>query len=132
MSKKSRFTGVFDKSHNKWVATLFKSEQQDLYRIYWSLWRKFRLKKSHLVIWKFLGLFPSYWLPITSILLLMEIIFSNMFRCNYLRNEKDFLNFLFELSNFRFNFGHFQKNDDPHSWCVFKLTDSETRGYITV
>ena len=31
----------------------------------------------------------------TSILFLTEAIYCNMFRCNYLRNEKLFLDFLF-------------------------------------
>ena len=33
------------------------------------------------------------WLPITSILFLIETFYKNIFRCNYLRNEKYFLIF---------------------------------------
>ena len=34
----------------------------------------------------------------------------------------------FAFSKFRFNFEHSQKKDDPHSWCIFELADSEIRG----
>ena len=39
-------------------------------------------------------------LPITRFLFLIEIIFSNIFRCNYLRHEKYFLNFFLHFPNF--------------------------------
>ena len=35
----------------------------------------------------------------THILFLIEIIYSNIFRCNYLRNKKLFLNFFFHFRN---------------------------------
>ena len=44
MSKKSRFRGVFDKQHCKWVHTLLKSERQHVYHIYWSLTRRLSWK----------------------------------------------------------------------------------------
>ena len=50
----------------------------------------------------------------TSILFLTEAIYWNIFKCNYLRNQKYFRIF-FACSTFRFNFEHFQKKDDPHS-----------------
>ena len=70
----------------------------------------------------------THWLLITNILLLIETIYSNIFRCNYLRNEKCLFNFFFVFCKFTFNFEHFQKKDDPHSWCIFELTDSERCG----
>ena len=45
---------------------------------------------------------------------LTESIYSNIFR-----NEKFFSRFLFVFSEFRFNFEHFLKKDDPHSLNVF-------------
>ena len=45
----------------------------------------------------------------TSIIFLIETIYSNIFRCNYLKNEKHFHNFFFfSSSEFRLNFKHFQ------------------------
>ena len=44
-------------SNGKRVETLFKAERQQIYHIYWSLWRQFSWTKSLWVIWKMLGLF---------------------------------------------------------------------------
>ena len=66
-------------------------------------------------------------LPATSILFLIETIYSNIFRCNYLRSGIYFLNFCFSFNQFRFNFKQFQKKHDPHSHCIFELMDPEKR-----
>ena len=66
----------------------------------------------------------------TSILLLKETIYYNSFRCKYFFSKKYFLSFFFfvvAFLKFRLNFNHFQKKDDPHSWSIFELTDSEKR-----
>ena len=44
-----------------------------------------------------------------GILFLIEAIYWNILRCNYLRNEKYFLNFFFAFCKFRFNFEYSQK-----------------------
>ena len=31
-----------------------------------------------------------------------------------------------------FFFEHFQKNDNPHRWCIFDFTDFETCGSVNV
>ena len=38
-----------------------------------------------------------------------------------------FFFFFLAFSKFKFNFEQFQKEDDPHSWCIFKFTNSEIR-----
>ena len=43
------------------------------------------------------GCLVTQWLPITSIPSLIETIYTNIFRSNYLRNEKYFLNFIFHF-----------------------------------
>ena len=63
--------------------------------------------------------FLTHWLAIKGIIFLTETIYSNIFRCKYLRNEKYFLHIFFEISKFTFNFEHFVKKDDLHSWCIF-------------
>ena len=70
----------------------------------------------------------THWFPMTSILVLTETIFWNIFRCNYLRNKKLFLIFFFAFLKLSFNFEHFPKKDDPHSWCIFEVTDSQKHG----
>ena len=61
----------------------------------------------------------------TSILFLTVAIYCNIFRCIYLKNEKDFVNFFLTFSKFRVNFEDFEKKDDLHSRCIFEFTDSE-------
>ena len=60
-----------------------------------------------------------------SILFLTEAIYCNIFREYYLRNDKRFFDFCFPFSRFRFNFGNFQKKDDPPSSCIFEFPNSE-------
>ena len=67
-----------------------------------------------------------------GIVFLTEGIYCNIFKCNYLRNEKYFLNFFFAFFKFRFKFEIFQKIGDSQSWGIVELTDSEKRGYINV
>ena len=130
MSKRSPFRGPFDNQHGKRVETLFKSERQHLYHIYQSLSLQFRLKKSLWVICKILGLFVN---PLTA-----DDKYSFLNRANLLQHfqvqlsqkRKIFPKFIFFLafSKFRFNFEHFQQTDDPDSWRIFELKDSEKRG----
>ena len=58
----------------------------------------------------------------TSILFLIDTIYSNIFKCNYLRNEKYFLNFFLHFRNFDSILKYFLKKDDPHRSCIFELT----------
>ena len=41
----------------------------------------------------------THWLPMTNVFLLIEAIYCNIFRCNYLRHEKYFLNFFSHFRN---------------------------------
>ena len=43
--------------------------------------------------------FLTHWLPMTSILFLTEAIYCNIFRYNYLRNQKHFLYFILHFLN---------------------------------
>ena len=70
----------------------------------------------------------THWLSMTSILFLIETIYCNIFRCNYLRNKKTFSNFFLAFWKRGLNFEHFEKEDDPHSWCICELADSQRRG----
>ena len=44
------------------------------------------------------------------------------------QKRKIFPQFVFAFSKFLLNFEHFQKKVDPHSLCIFELTDWERRG----
>ena len=55
VSKKSHFIGPFHKQDSKWDQILLKSEEQNLWHIYWSVWI-FSWKKSLIVILNILRL----------------------------------------------------------------------------
>ena len=127
MSKKSRFRGPFHKWRGKRGETLFKAERQHLYHIYWSLSRQFRLKKSFWVICKILGLFVN---PLRA-----DLKYSLLNKGNLLQHLqmplsqklKIFSQLFFAFPKLRFNFEHFSKKDDLHSWRISELTDSKKR-----
>ena len=77
---------------------------------------------------KYKDCFLTHWLPMTSILFLIETIYRNIFRCNYLENNRNFHNFLFHLGNLDSTLNILKKKDDPHRWCIFELTDFEKCG----
>ena len=81
---------------------------------------------------KYSNCFLTHSVPMTIILFLKGTIYCNILRCNYLRNKKLFSYFFFPFSKFRLNYEWFQNKDDPHSWCIFELTDSEWRGYVNI
>ena len=39
--------------------------------------------------------------------------------------QKPFAQFFTPFLKFRLNFNHFEEKDDPHRFCIFKVTDSE-------
>ena len=53
--------------------------------------------------------FLTHCLVITSILFLIETIYSKIFRCNYIRNEKYFLNFSLNFFNLNLVLNIFKK-----------------------
>ena len=77
---------------------------------------------------KYKDCFLTHWLPMTSILFLIETIYRNIFRCNYLENNRNFHNFLFHLGNLDSTLNILKEKDDPHRWCIFELTDFEKCG----
>ena len=109
MSKKSRFREPFDKYHGERAETLFKTEQQHLYHIYWPLWMQLRLKKSLWVKRKIIGLFVN---PLTaddkySHLKIGYLL--QLFQMPLSQKGKILSQFSFTFSKFKFNFEHFQK-----------------------
>ena len=62
----------------------------------------------------------------TSIPLLVETSECKQFTCIYLKNKTFFLNFLF-VFRICIKFWTFSKKDDPHSFCIFEITDHEGR-----
>ena len=128
MSKKSRFRGPFDKEHGKRAETLLKSVWHHVYHIYWCLGMKWRLKKSLWVICKILGLFVNLLTADNKYSVLNRENLLQEFQMQLSQKPKIFSEVFFEFFEFRFNFAHFEKKDDPQSWCIFKLTECQKRG----
>ena len=132
MSRKFRFSGPSKKQDDKWAQTLLEFEKQHLYHIYWSMWRHLSCKKSLLVICKILRLFLNTLKADDKYSLLIRDNLMQPIQMQLSQNQKTFCWFFYAIFESSLNFEHFQKKDDPYSWCISEATYSETRGYINV
>ena len=74
-----------------------------------------------------LGIFVNLWTAHKKYYFLNRGNLFQLLQMKLSEKRKIFSQFSFAFPKFRFNFEHFQKLDDPHSWCIFDLTDSERR-----
>ena len=128
MSKKSRFRGLFQKEHGKLVETLLKSERQYLYYNHWSISWKLTYEKSLLVIFKILRLFVNT-LTADDKYSLLNI--DNSRQPNQMQlsqKQKTFSQIYSLFLKSTLDFEHFQRKDDPPTWCISEITDSKKRG----
>ena len=128
VSKKSRFKGSFGKQRGKRDQTLLKFPCQYHYHIYWSLWRQLTCKKSLLVTCKFSRLFPNSLSADRKCSLLNRNNLTQPTQMQLSRKQKTFSVFFPAFSKSSLNFEYFFKKDDPHSWCISEITDSENPG----
>ena len=128
MSIKFRFKGSFKKQRSKSAQTLFKFAWQNLYHIYWLLWRQLTFKKFLLVICKISRLFPNTLSADGKYPLLNRDDLTQPIQVQLSRKEKTFSEFFVAFFKSSSNFEHFQKQDDSHSWGISKITDSKTQG----
>ena len=125
MSIKSRFKGSFKKQHGKCAQTLLKFAWQNLYHIYWSLWRQLTFKKSLLVTCKISRLFPNTLSADGNNSLLNRDNLMRLIQMQLSRKEKTFSELFPAFLKSSLNFEHFTKKDDPHCWCISEITDPE-------
>ena len=125
MSIKTRFKGSFKKQHGKCAQTLFKFPWKNLYHIYWSLWRQLTFKKFLLVICKISRLFPNTLSADGKYSLLNRDNLTQPIQMQLSRKQKSFSDFLAAFLQSSWNFEHSLKKDDPHCWCISKITDTE-------
>ena len=128
MSKKSRFKGSFAKQHGKRAQTLLKFAWQNLYHIYWSLWRQLTFKKFLLVICKISRLFPNTLSADGKYSLLNRDNLTQPIQIQLSRKQKTFSEFFAPFLKFSWNFEYFQKKYDCHSWGISKITESKKQG----
>ena len=109
MSIKSRFKGSFKKQHGKCAQTLLKFAWQNLYHIYWLLWRQLTFKKYLLVIWKISRLFPNTLSADGKYSLLNRDNLKQPIQMQLSRKQKTFCDFFLAFLKSSLNFEHFLK-----------------------
>ena len=132
MSKKSHFKGSFGKQHGKRAQTLLKFAWQNLYHIYWSLWRQLTFKKFLLMICKISRLFPNTVSADGKYSLFNKDNLTQPIQIELSRKQKTFSEYFSAFLKFNLKFEHIKKKDDPHSWCISEITDTKKPAYINV
>ena len=127
MSIKSRVKGSFKKQHGKCAQTLFQFAWQNIYHIYWSLWRQLTFKKFLLVLSKISRLFSNKLSADAKYSLLNR---DNLTQPSHMQlsKKKTFSEFFSAFLKSSLIFEHFEKKDDSHSWGISKITHSEKQG----
>ena len=128
MSIKSRFKGSFKKQHGKCAQTLLKFAWQNLYHIYWSLWRQLTFKKFLLVICKISRLFPNTLSADGKYSLLNRDSLTQPIQNELSQKPKTFSEYFYAFFKSSLNFEYFKKKDDSHSCGISKITESEKQG----
>ena len=109
MSIKSRFKGSFKKQHGKRAQTLLKFAWQNLYHIYWSLWRQLTFKKFLLVICKISRLFPNTLSADSKYSLLNRDNLMQPIQMQVSQKPKSFAEFFAAFLKSSLNFEYFQQ-----------------------
>ena len=128
MSIKSRFKGSFKKQHGKCAQTLLKFAWQNLYHIYWSLWRQLTFKNFLLVICKISKLFPNTLSADGKYSLLNWDNLMQHIQMQLSEKRKAFPRLLSAFLKSSLNFEYFQKKCHSHSWGISEIMDSEKHG----
>ena len=125
MSNNFRFRGCFDRQYNKRAKALFKSASQHLYHIHQSLPRKLSWKKSLLVTCKILGLLLKILAADEKYPVLNRDNLTIPIQMQLSQRQITFFAFFAKFFQFRLNFDHSEKKDDPCRFCFSEITDSE-------
>ena len=123
MSKRSHFRGCFEKQYGKRDQTLLKSSSEHLYDIHWSLVTKLCSRKSLLLTRKILGLLVNTLAADEKHLVLLRDNLTIPTQMQVSTKKKKEFSAAFLKSGVNFN--HFEEKDDPHSFCISEMMDSE-------
>ena len=124
MSKKYQFRGSFEKQHGKSFQALVKSESQHLYHIHWPLPRKLSWRKSLLFTCEISVLLVNTLVADEKNPVLNRNNSTIPIHIQLSETKKTFSQFFAAFLKYRLNFKHFEKKDDPHSFCISEYTDS--------
>ena len=125
MPKKSRFRGPFGKQHGKRVQALLKSPWNHLYHIHWPLPSQLTCKKSLLFTCQILGLLVNTLAADEKYRVLNRENLTIPIQMQLSHKQKTFSHFFATFLKSRLNLKHFQKRDDPHSFCSSEVTYSK-------
>ena len=100
MPKKTRVRTLMDTQHVKGCEKLLKYSRQYFCHIFWSLWKEISLKNTILVVSETLRLFVNILtLEDKYCLSVKASVWRNLFKCNYLKIKKYFLDFFLHYRN---------------------------------
>ena len=125
MSKKSRLRGWFDKQYGKRAQAKFKSSSQHLYHIHWSLVRKLCLKKSLLLTCQISGLLVNTLATDEKYPVVNRDNLTTPIQMQLFQKQNKFSEFFAAFLKSRLNLDYFGKKNDPDSFCISKIMDSE-------
>ena len=90
--------------------------------------KKIELEKVSLSVCKILGLFVNTMTAYEKNSLLNIEILKKPVEMQSSSKPEIFSDLFSSFLKSRLNFEHFEKFDDPHSSCIYQITDSERRG----
>ena len=117
--------GPFNKDHGNRTKALLKSTPQHLYYIQWSSSSQLSLKNSFLLSCKILGQLVKTLAVHGKYRLLNWDTLLIPIQMQLSKKQNTFSQFFAAFPKSRINFEHFEKKVDPHTFCIFEITDSE-------
>ena len=130
MSNNTRFRIPFDSQYVKVFQTLMKSTPQYFYPIILSLWEKVSWKVPLIVIFQILRMLLNTLTADDKYSLRNRRKLPQAIEKKLSKKEKAF--FYVAILKTALKFEHFSKRDEPHSWCIFEIKNSEKVSYLIV
>ena len=125
MSKKSHFRGPFNKQHGRRAQALLKFASHHLYHIHWSLPSQLSWKKSLWLTCIFLGLLVNTLAADEKYPVLNRDNLTIPIQMQLSHKIKIFSRFSAAFLKYSWNFECSKNKDDPHSFYISEITDSE-------
>ena len=125
MSKKSLFRRPLEKQHGKSSQALLKTASQHFYQIHLSLPSQLSWKKSLLFICQILVLLVNTLAANEKYSVLNRDNLTIPIQMRLLEKERAFSQLLAAFLKSRLNFKYFEEKDNPHRFCIFKITKSQ-------
>ena len=125
MSKKYCLKRCFEKQYRKYAQELLKSTSKHLYRIHCSMARKISSKKLLLLKCQILGLLLDTLATDEKCPVFNRENLTIPIQMQLSQKQKTFSRFFAAFWKSRLHFKIFELKDDPHSFCIFEVTDCE-------